>query len=272
MNLNQKNSNLLFKGYANTSLLWKHDTVFGLKQFDLQTELVAEYSKIISEGLRLGKHVEQFVSHVLSQNQNIKIYKENIQVKHGKVTIGELDCLLQHDHTPIHLEIIYKFYLYDPNAGVSELEHWIGPNRNDSLIQKLNKLREKQLPLLFNRDTLPVLNELGIDRNKIEQRVHFKAQLFLPLNSNSVQIELLNKECISGYYIPFQDIGQLKDCTFYIPAKLDWLLEVQQDVEWVAFSVFLQDVSQFLDQKRSPLCWVKYSNGLAQKLFVVWWN
>ncbi|UCE95022.1 MAG: DUF1853 family protein [Flavobacteriaceae bacterium] len=270
--MNQNNSNLLFKGYANTSLLWKHNTVFGLKQFDAQTQLVSEYSKINSERLRLGKHVEQFVSHVLSQNQNIKIYKENIQVKNGKVTIGELDCLLQHNHTPVHLEIIYKFYLYDPNTGVSELEHWIGPNRNDSLIQKLNKLREKQLPLLFNRHTLPVLNKLGLDRNKIEQRVHFKGQLFLPLNWNPDRIEILNKSCMSGFYISYDEIGHFKNCMFYIPSKLNWLMEIHNDVEWLSFSEFRQDVNQFIVQKRSPLCWIKYPDGKTQKLFVVWWS
>ncbi|MCA0931864.1 DUF1853 family protein [Lutimonas saemankumensis] len=272
MSSDLKNANLLFQGYVNTGLLWNHDSVFGLRQFGPKTNLNSINSEFLSTNLRLGKLVERFVIHTLQQNENIEIFKENIQVKKGKVTIGELDCLLKQNETPIHLEVIYKFYLYDPHYGKSELDHWIGPNRNDSLIQKLNKLRDKQLPLLFKPDALPVLNKLGIDRKKLEQRVHFKAQLFLPLDLSSDQIEILNKSCLSGNYIPFADIDHFKNCEFYIPSKLGWLMEIQNDVEWLSFPEFRKDVSRFMVQKRSPLCWVKYPDGKMQKLFVVWWN
>ena len=272
MSSDLNNSNLLFQGYANTSLLWNHDAVFGLRQFDLPIESISKYSSTIPDKLRLGKHVEQFVSHVLKQDHNIKIYGENIQIMKGKITIGEMDCLLEQNDVPIHLEVVYKFYLYDPKIGVSELDHWIGPNRNDSLIQKLNKLKYKQLPLLFRRETQPVLNNLGLDRNKMAHRVHFKAQLFLPFNSNSDQFDLLNNLCLSGYYIPFQNMNQFKECMFHIPSKLNWLMEIQKNVDWISFPVFTRAVSQFLNQKRSPLCWIKYPDGKLQKLFVVWWN
>ncbi|WKK64585.1 DUF1853 family protein [Lutimonas zeaxanthinifaciens] len=272
MNSKPENSSALFHGYVNTSLLWNHDIVFGLKQFDPQTNPNLTYSETLANNIRLGKHVEQFVSYALRQNKNIKVYRENIQVKDGKITIGELDCLLMHNGSPIHLEVIYKFYLYDPDHGASELDHWIGPNRNDSLIQKLNKLKNKQLPLLFNKHTRPLLTELGLDRNKIEQRVHFKAQLFLPLNSTSVQFELLNRSCLSGYYIHLQDTDQIKNCMFYIPTKLNWLMDIQKNVDWKNFTIFQQELGQFLNQKRSPLCWIKYPDGKMQKLFVVWWK
>jgi len=62
--------------------------------------------------------------------------------------VGELDCLILRDKKPIHLEVIYKFYLYDASVGDTEIAHFIGPNRKDSLIEKLTKLQEKQLPIL----------------------------------------------------------------------------------------------------------------------------
>ena len=67
---------------------------------------------------------------------------KNYQIQNKKTTVGELDFILQKNHSPIHLEVIYKFYLYDDTFGNSEIEHWIGPNRNDNLVKKLTKLKE----------------------------------------------------------------------------------------------------------------------------------
>ena len=54
----------------------------------------------------------------------------------------------------IHLEVSYKFYLYDENLGKLESEKWIGPNKRDSLVQKTAKLKSKQLPILFHKETI----------------------------------------------------------------------------------------------------------------------
>jgi len=67
---------------------------------------------------------------------------------------------LWENNKPIHLEIIYKFYLYDPSIGLTQLDHWIGPNRRDSLVKKLTKLKQKQLPLLYH----PLITQLLISR------------------------------------------------------------------------------------------------------------
>ena len=90
-----------------------------------------------------------FISHS-SKDKEIKILAENVQIQNEKTTVGEIDCILTTAKKPVHLEIIYKFYLYDKSVGTNELEHWIGPNRRDSLVSKLNKLKDKQLPLLYN--------------------------------------------------------------------------------------------------------------------------
>ena len=41
----------------------------------------------------------------------------------------------------IHMELAYKFYLFDPNISSESINNWIGPNRNDSLNEKLEKLK-----------------------------------------------------------------------------------------------------------------------------------
>ena len=157
MDSKSKDIQLQYQGYFHTPLLWKSEPLFGLKQLELSNCDETVFNEVISANLRLGKRVERFVSHELKQYDAVKILKENIQVQHKKLTIGEIDCLLKRNDKPIHLEIIYKFYLYDISVGTTELEHWIGPNRNDSLISKLTKLKEKQLPLLYSHHTTPIL-------------------------------------------------------------------------------------------------------------------
>ena len=212
------------------------------------------------------------MSSELQQLSTIEILLENAQVQHDKRTVGELDCILMQDGVPIHLEIVYKFYLYDITVGLSEIDHWIGPNRNDTLLKKLTKLKEKQLPLIYSEYTKPILADLELEVKNIKQQVCFKAQLFVPYKVALPEFKLLNKNCINGFYIHYSEIKQLSDSKFYIPKKVDWLLEVQTHINWLNFETFSKKIQEMINQKTSPLCWVKYPNGTVKKFFVVWWK
>jgi hypothetical protein len=265
-----KNIQAQYQGYLRTPSLWKN-SVFGIQQFEFSTDAENIINESIPENLRLGKRVERFVSSQLQQNKEITILLENVQVQNEKITIGEIDCLLKHNHTPIHLEIIYKFYLFDAQIGTTEIEHWIGPNRNDSLLKKLTKLKEKQLPLLYNPLTKPLLDDLDLKADEIQQVVCFKAQLFVPYQKD-VEFKELNAACINGFYIPISEIKQFTDSKFYIPTKTNWLLEVQTQVNWLNYSLFSEEVTTLTNAKTAPLCWIKFPNGNIQKFFVVWWS
>lgn len=221
--------------------------------------------------LRLGHLVERFVANELMNNADIEILAENIQIKQDKVTIGEIDCLLTQNHNPIHLEIIYKFYVYDESVGNSELEHWIGPNRKDSLIEKITKLKTKQLPLLYKPETAQLLTDLKLDVNTIQQQVYFKAQLFVPFNMIGFPLRLINNNCIQGYYLHYTDIKQLNEHQLYIPSKVDWLTEMHNDVTWLNYNEAVKIIENSITQERSPLCWIKVENNSLQKVFIVWW-
>ena len=134
---NSKDLQLQYQGFFKTPFLWFGKGFFDLKMFDFENKNFSPLNLKLTKKLRLGKLVERFVSFELQQNQDAKILAENIQIQEDKRTLGELDCLILKDSTPIHLEIIYKFYLYDKSVGNSEIEHWIGPNRRDSFIQKV---------------------------------------------------------------------------------------------------------------------------------------
>ncbi len=266
------NLKLQYQGYLNTPLLWKAHEVFGLKQLELNNQNYSVFNEILPDNLRLGKRVERFVSAELNKNESVEILLENVQIQNQKLTIGELDCIIKHDKTPIHLEIIYKFYLYDPKVGKTEIEHWIGPNRNDNLLKKLTKLKDKQLPLLYNIHTKPHLDALNLKAEKLLQRVYFKAQLFTPYTNNTADFKILNKDCLKGFYISFSELEQFASCKFYIPNKADWLVEVQTQVDWLPYTLFLEKITTLINKKTAPLCWIKFPKGAVKKFFVVWWS
>ena len=271
MDLNSKDIQLQYQGYLNTALLWKSDAVFGMHQFQLSTIKYTVFNEVVPKNLRLGKLVERFVSMELRQDKTIKIHSENPQIQNDKITVGEMDCIFEQNSQIIHLEVVYKFYLYEENAETTEIEQWIGPNRKDSLLQKLEKLKTKQLPLLYSPHTKPFLESLNLNIEEIRQYVLFKAQLFLPWGKKQINFSLLNEACVKGFYINFLEMKRFNRCKFFIPTKKNWLMEVQTQTDWLTYKNFLFKIMPLMETKTSPMCWIKFPNGQLEKFFVVWW-
>lgn len=262
----------LFEGFQKIPLLWKGSDVYNLEQFCPESTLLQFTQESESKKLRLGKWVENFVAFQLLQKDDIKVLEENLQIKDDKITIGEIDLLFLKEELPIHLEIIYKFYLYDSKRNhTNSLHNWVGPNQNDTLVYKLNKLKEKQLPLLHHPKTKNTLKHHSLDINTIKQNVCFKAQLFLPYDNQNIEIYPLNPKCIVGWYLNFEKINTLKDFQFYIPNKLEWLCVPKQAVNWLTFEAAKNKIKSHIENKRSPLCWIKNENNDLQKCFITWW-
>ncbi|WP_066218151.1 DUF1853 family protein [Formosa haliotis] len=261
-----------YHGYFNTPLLWTGKNSLELEQFKIPNSNFSNLNIRVEEGLRLGKLVEQFVFFELNQCKNIDFLAENLQIQKDKTTLGEIDCILRHHNTLYHIEIVYKFYLYDPKVGQTEFEHWIGPNRKDSFIEKINKLKHKQLPLLYKQETQNQLEALGISTKQLQQRVLFKAQLFLPLTALKDVFKELNPDCVTGFYISYSEVHLLSTCKFFIPKKVNWLCDIETQIPWLSFSNFLLRLEPLIAKQIAPLCWIKYPNGITKKCFVVWWT
>ena len=270
MKLSTKQIQQHFDGFLQTPSLWKKKAVFDLFPFEIEAKSTA-INLEIDEKLRLGKYIERFVSFQIYEEENCEIISENIQIQQDKITLGELDCLLYKNEKTIHLEVIYKFYLYDETVGNSEIEHFIGPNKKDSLLEKLTKLKEKQLPLLYSNQCKLYLESIDLDVSKIEQQVYFKAQLFVPFAKRNVKLSTLNPDCVVGFYINQREIQQFTDCKFYIPTKKDWLVIPHANINWINFEVFATEIQLYLERQFSPLIWIKNKNGTIKKAFLVWW-
>lgn len=270
----KKNTDIIgqYKGVLNTPNLWKKNVVFDLNQLDITSTIHNIDNPEIFNEKRLGKRVEQFFEYQINNSTNYKLIACNIQIKNDKLTIGELDALVLKDGLPIHIEIVYKFYLYDPNIKTNnELEKWIGPNRKDTLIYKLKKLKEKQLPLLYSKFCNPILSKLNLDVTKIMQQVYYKTQLFLPLNFKVFNITPLNGKCISGFYLSFTEIEKLNGYKIHIPKKINWLIKPNRHVKWFSFEDGKIEIKKFIFENRSPMVWLQSSNNNIQKCFITFW-
>jgi hypothetical protein len=260
-----------YEGFLSTPSLWKEETIYNMQQFEIPFQS-AKIDIEIDDKMRLGRYVERFVSFQIAQCKSARLIAENVQIQSNKITLGELDCILIKNNKIIHLEISYKFYLYDVSVGISEIAHFIGPNRKDSLIDKLTKLAQKQLPLLFTKTCSDYLDTVKLKAENISQQIYFKAQLFVPFSSQNIVLSKINQACVVGYYIKQDEIKALLKCKFHIPTKKDWLLIPHKNISWLSFSQFIAATKDSLENQFSPLCWCKKPNGEIDKFFFVWWN
>jgi len=234
---------------------------------------ISDIAKSTIPSIRFGKRVEYFFSYLLLAN-DYKIIAHGLQLIDKRTTLGELDFIVFHKKLKhyIHIEITNKFYLYDPEKN-NEITAWIGPNRRDSLQEKLTKLKEKQFPLLFSKTGLDILKSRCIDPLNIVQQLDFRAQLFVPYKIQQDK-PVLFQEAIMGFYVNLDMFRGVffAESTYFIPAKEDWQVAAKHGEIWFDYETVLTRVSQiYFPKKQSPMLWVKTREGHYHKIFVVWW-
>jgi hypothetical protein len=271
--LNEKTRNSLqYQGYLETeNIFTTENNPFSQNLFFLSSS--AKPTNItIKENLMLGKRVEEFFKLQVQTTDSYEIIIENIQIQKNKRTIGELDFILKENTNGLlkHVEVSYKFYLFDPTIAGSEIEKWIGPNRNDDLLKKITKLSNHQFPLLYTNEAT---NQLGIYTNEIQQEVFFKAQLYIPYHLALKGFEFINTKAIRGTYISYKDfiISAFREQELFIPKKQDWLISPKENTTWYSYDVILEIIAASIQLKKSPLVWTKSNIGNVQSLFVCWW-
>lgn len=264
------NSNPRIQSIYKTNHLDK--SITGFSSFDLAIlVLEQELNFALASNLRLGHLAEKVVADLIRCSSNYRVLDENIQIVANKTTIGELDFIVEDIEAKqlIHLEFAYKFYLFDPNISGEPASKWIGPNRNDSLSVKLDKLKTKQFPLLYHPVTQSQLS--GIDVNLISQSLCLLASLFLPYGYRAEMDEHYQKS-IKGYYLDLPSFCRLDDASklYYLPSKLEWGIEASQNTNWRPFSEIKEQISICISEKQSPLIWQKQGDSFLT-FFIVWW-
>ncbi|MBT8280184.1 MAG: DUF1853 family protein [Muriicola sp.] len=262
------------QGFLKTAPLWTRKQ-FGVDQFvfpQIDPARIEDFS--FPSKMRLG-HKMEFVFNAIIQSQDIyTLIAKNIVIQKGKTTLGELDFLLRNtlDGSLIHLELTYKFYLID--TEISEpIYQLVGPNRRDMFYTKLDKLKEHQFSLPYTEEGRAALNEKGLEADHLKQQACFKAQLFTPYDSTRIGIRPLNKGCISGFWIRFEEFNSehFKEFKYYIPTKEEWVLKPCEEVNWTNHFNLLLEINIRMLKESSPMVWMRKSKGDYKKFFVVWW-
>lgn len=262
---------LRLKGVLNTPEIWKPEQaifpLFRIEKANLPGNLPIPE---IPGNPILGKRVEYYFRFILQNYSEEEILLFQKQILRGKITLGELDFLLKNKITGkiSHVELVYKFYLFEPKSN-----EWIGPNRNDSLSKKINRLKDHQFPLLFSAEGKDLLKNLNIDPDNVEQKISFKSQLFLPFGFDTSEISGVNHDCISGFWLRKADFGKFdsRNNLFYSPRKTDWLIDPEENNSWYSFKQIVPKVEELLKNKKSPLLWMKDIHGRYTIFFLVWW-
>ncbi len=251
--------------------------LFDFENLVIGQQIQTDVSKLkINVNEVLGKRVEVFFDSYIKNSDRYSIIAKNIQVFNEKITIGEIDFIikdLKKDQV-LHVELVYKFYLYDPVIE-GELNRWIGPNRNDTLLKKAEKLEKKQFPLLYTDQAKKVLKNLKLDPNIMHQNLGFMANLFLPVSMKNKLFSYLNNDCIVGFWLHKESFTQ-EDYglhTYNIPTKKDWIVDPKfcNSADWKSFTDIESHILKLLSEKKSPLVWLKTNEDRFQRFFIVWW-
>jgi hypothetical protein len=263
----------LLHGFSATPPLWKNRQ-FGIQQFSFPAVNLDSVGPLeLPNNLRLGHQMEVVFKELIATSKRYNLTSSNVLVDEGKTRIGELDFILKDLKTEnfLHVELAYKFYIINPEIS-EPIYRLMGPNKRDMFHTKLDKLKEKQLPLLHHDSLLPYWETHAINPTEIEQQCCFKAQLFEPFGEKS-SIRPLNTDCYTGRWIRFDDFNSIefKNAEYYFPRKLECVLAPRSNVNWLNHFEALMEVNLRMVKENAPMLSMKRPSGEMEKLFVVWW-
>ena len=264
-----------FEGFIQTQPLWKGD-FFGLKQFKLpETDLSTLEKNPIPTNLRLGHRVEHVFAQLINHSDQYDLIAHNLQVQKEKITLGELDFILRerNTHKLLHIELSYKFYILDPSLE-TPIHRAMGPNRKDQFFAKMNKTKEKQLPIIYTKEGRQALAPYNIEAEDLSQQVCFLGQLFVPFKETEMSFDPFPLDCVVGYWLGLKEFSSsnFEAMTYYMPQKSEWLHQPHEKVAWCTHDEIVLLISEQHQEERAPMIWVRLKNNQYQKCFVVWWD
>ena len=244
---------------------------FRLSELQLNGNQKSELDFPLPANRRLGHLAERVVSELIKRSSNYNVLYENIQLIEIKRTIGEIDFLIEDVSTKqvMHLELAYKFYLFDPEISTNTFNNWIGPNRNDSLREKLGKLKRKQLPLLYHECAAVKLSSISIE--EATQAICLLVSLFIPYKYEQ-DLDPEYKNAIKGYYIDLEAFCSLDNSikSYHLPQKTEWGMDPSNNETWSDFNGIEKSIGTSIKQRQSTLCWLR-EGDVYSEIFIVWW-
>ena len=268
-----------FQGFLDTQDIFPKNDSNPFQSFDfpevkITKHLISDLEKLVHpRNSVLGKRMESFFEVAVKHSDRYDLIASNIQIIENKQTLGELDFLLfdKQIEKPVHVELVYKLYVYDKTFPL-EKNRWIGPNRRDSLSEKLDKLGSRQFPLLYRPETSDYLKKLGLEPGDIHQELCFKAQLFTFDSLKPQNASNINPDCLIGRWYSLKDFMDMnwQENHFFSPQKKNWSCHPENNTEWWEYDELLKKIEQLFEKKKAPLIWMKTKDSF-QRFFIVWW-
>ena len=73
--------------------------------------------------------------------------------------------------------------------------------------------------------------------------------MFVPFDLVKHSFDYVNNSCIQRYYVSYEDVNKLSpDTKFYMPKKLNWMVNPYNSVKWVTHSQMQKEL--YLHQKK----------------------
>lgn len=265
-------NNSILAHFIKAPTLKVHSKEYPFHNFNFPQQIPLEAEFDFPEILVLGMQAEALFEAFLIHSKFYDLLSANLQI-HGKnYTIGEIDYIVRDiiRDKILHIELACKFYLYDPDLSGSEEEKWIGPNRKDSLFEKLEKIKRKQFPVLHLPETIEVLKNLNIEKPSI-QELCLKGFLFIPKQMGEQKFPVNYQRCIVGHWIRFKDFeDEDTHASYTIPNKKQWLLPPESMEDWYSFTQIKAAIKNQMENKKSPLVLKRHGTNI-ERFFVVWW-
>lgn len=131
-----------------------------------------------SKQTRLGLYFETLWQFFLQHDPEVELLAHNLPVRDGTRTLGEFDLLYfcRQRQRAVHLELALKFYLCATDCPGDAWHHWLGPNSQDRLDLKLDRLLHHQIRLGEKPQARLELAKLGAEDPLRE--IHIKGRLY----------------------------------------------------------------------------------------------
>jgi len=212
---------------------------------------------------KLGHYFENLIAYWFLINPGFQILHRNLVISDDKRTIGELDLLLREHATGkvIHVEVAVKFFL---KVNVDNKGYYLGPNLNDNLDKKFDKLINKQIELSNHILTKEKLDKLGLTVD--EHWVVLKGRLY----EHNQSLDKTNSWLSLTEFLRYKDEA---NSGWIILSKTHWLAEVENiEYNFLANEVFdKSSLDHYLlnHLENKPLCLVKVNDDKETlRLFV----
>jgi hypothetical protein len=263
-----------FEGFMQTNPLWEGEYM-GLHQFKIPDINLTTFTPAdLPTKLRLGHRIEHIFGQLITHSHNYEVVVHNLQIQKEKITQGELDFILREHQSQqyIHVELSYKFYIIDPSLSVP-IQRAMGPNRKDQFFTKMNKTKDKQLPIVYSSEGREALLQFNITPEELSQQCCFLGQLFVPYKRSSIDIAPFKKRSVVGFWLGLEEFSSVLFSTnlYYIPTKPEWLHVPHANVNWRTQEEIIPFILTHHTQERAPMLWIRNKEGFFEKCFVVWW-